>query len=130
MVGNLATAHVDGHLVCLLVDSLLKDRLKRGIESLADILKQDREAHLDTLLDGDEELGGRQLDHLQAVVLLLGFEPLVALGLRVNDQWPATIRVGRDDTIVDGEVISWQALDVPSPDPERVTKDLLEGPVR
>ena len=116
MVVDLASTEIDRELVVLLVHVLLEHGLEGWVKSLADILKQHGEAHLDRGLDRHEELGRGKFDHFQTVVLLLVLDPSVTLGLWVDDQWPATIRVGGDDTIINGKVISRKTLNVPHTD--------------
>jgi len=101
VIVDLRSSQVDHGLVALLEDILLEDGLEGWIQDLTDVLEQDGEAHLDGSLNRQQELALGKLNDLQTVVLLFLLDPLVALCLRVNDKWPATIRVGRDDTIVD-----------------------------
>ena len=80
-------------------DILLQDWLQGWIESLLDVLKQDRVTQSDGCIADIEELWIGQLDDLQVILLLHVLDPLIALTLRIDNEWPSLCRCC-DDAIV------------------------------
>ena len=105
VVADLGISNFDHILVVLPDDILGKDGLKRWVQSLSNVLKKYREAHLDGCLNSEKEFGLRKFDYLQTVILLFVLNPTITLGLRIDYQRPSRIWVGRNYTVIDRKII-------------------------
>eukprot|EP00982_Pelagococcus_subviridis_P017578 31550-Pelagococcus_subviridis.AAC.11 len=70
-------------------DRLLKDRLERGVQRLADVLHEHRRADANGRLERAQVIGVGELDNLERVFRLHRLDPRVRLVLRVDHQRPA-----------------------------------------
>lgn len=129
VVRHILISQLNVRLIVVLEDVLLEDGLKGGIQSFANVFKQNWVAQLDCSLGNVQEFGVRKFDHSQIVVLFLGLDPLVALGLRVNNQRPSWFGVCRNNTIINGQFVSWQPLNGPLSNFDRISQEWLNGEI-
>lgn len=95
---------------------------------LLDVLEKNWLTQSDCGLNDWQEFRVGKLDGLDVVVLLHALDPFVSLGLRINKERPS-LSLRADDTILDGELICWKALDVPLSDLDWVSKNALDGEI-
>eukprot|EP00955_Chlamydomonas_euryale_P005025 53594-Chlamydomonas_euryale.AAC.1 len=119
---HLLSRHVHTHLLEQLFQ---QQRLQAGVELLADILQQHRDAKLDGVLERAHVVAVGELDDAQVGRRLHLLHPLVGLRLRVDHERPAP-RVGHHDGVVDGEGVVGKPEDAPLPDPDGVAQSTVE----
>lgn len=112
----------DVQLATLLFQVFGKEWFQEGIESLKCIFQDDWDTMLYRDLKGSGEVSSIHswLNHLQIVLSLHSLDPSVGLHLWVNHEWPS-IGVFHDDGVVSGECISWQLVNLPLSDLNRIT---------
>ena len=86
----------------------LEDWFKDSVDSFANVLQQDRNPNLDSILEFHLNLfGWFSLSEDDQVRLFLHvLDPIISLDLGIYHQWPPS-RILQDNRIVDGEVIVW-----------------------
>mmetsp|Transcript_64913 Transcript_64913/g.115516 ORF Transcript_64913/g.115516 Transcript_64913/m.115516 type:complete len:420 (-) Transcript_64913:2945-4204(-) len=108
------------------LDLLQQQRVQHRVQLLAHILQQHRDSGPDALGDALVVVRVHRPQRHQFAGLLQGLDPPIGLPLWVNHQRPPPGK-GRDQRIVDGEVVGGKPLQLPFLDRHRVPHELGEG---
>jgi hypothetical protein len=107
---------------------LLKDRVQHRIQFFFDILKKHRLAESDTILQRFGEIGIIELGHLEVIPTLHLADPVIGLGLRVDNEWPAT-GIKDQDAVLCGQLVGWEVIVLPFTDLVLIRQDTIDGKV-
>ena len=101
------------NLNSVLINLLQQQRLQTRVKLLSNILNKDWLTKRDTCFKHSQEIIISEFEYHELRVLVFHFlDPFISLTLRVYHKGPSS-GDGDHYSIVDGELVAWEAIDVP-----------------